>query len=260
MSRLILKVVVLLCILTALGGCTALLPQDDSRTPNEVSLNPSPAVQTGDFNYSGPIGLFGIGEGCVRNISVVLYDASETRIDSTYVGTLCFNDEAPKSKNISINATTQPVYIIIESPDFWDGNTPAYPTGLIRDPELDLYDAYPIEEQGQIRPQGVHQRTTANTTSLGYLTYSVAYTADDARTTRKLRNDVVELYVVGQADTAVFLANGFYAVENGVERGFGWESMERKTPGISEQDTNQILRTPNIVENHGPTSLVVGIR
>jgi len=154
------------CLLLVSGGCAALPIEHDSTPRSYAELNPRPAVQIGTFNYSGAISLSGVGDGCVRDIEVVMYDADENRIGSTAVGDLCYNDSAPQSKNVTLSATTQPVYIIIESPDFWDDDTVVKPSGLLRDPELDLYDEYPIEEQNQIRPRGVHQRTTANGTTV----------------------------------------------------------------------------------------------
>jgi len=166
MSQQMRAVVVVACLLLLSGGCVTLPIEGDSTPDRYAELTPRPAVETGAFNYSGAISLSGVGDGCVRDIEVVMYDADENRIGSTAVGDLCYNDSAPQSKNVTLSATTQPVYIIIESPDFWDDDTVVKPSGLLRDPELDLYDEYPIEEQNQIRPRGVHQRTTANGTTV----------------------------------------------------------------------------------------------
>lgn len=178
MNQSLLWCVAVLCLAIALGGCSAPLPQDDPH--NDARLTPTPDVQTGDFDYAGTIGFSGVGDGCVQNISIVLYDTNKNPIDRTHVGTLCYNGteateakyntSAPKSKSISINASTQPTYITVESPDFWDGNAPVKPSGLVRYSDRDVYDEYPIEEHGQIRPRGVHRRTTEERTTAGSIT------------------------------------------------------------------------------------------
>lgn len=157
--------VLLLFVLVSLGGCSGVL-QDDIGGPTEAGLTPPPKIQTGTFNYTGSVELAGPGDGCVRDIKVVLYDAATTPIKSVPVGTLCFDNASTKAKNISINSTEQPVYIVLESPDFWNGPTPASPGGYIRNPSNEIYDLYPIEEQGQVKPRGVHRQTTTGNSSI----------------------------------------------------------------------------------------------
>lgn len=143
------------CVVVLLAGCSS-VPEGNLGGPTEAGLSPPPQIQEGTFNYSGSVELTGIGNGCVHDIEVVLYDSGATYIKSVSVGTLCFDNTSTKSTNVRINSTTQPKYIIIESPEFWNESPPASPGGYIRNPSNDIYDEYPIEEQGQIKPRGVH--------------------------------------------------------------------------------------------------------
>lgn len=150
------------CVVLTLAGCSGDLGTPDEIEKHPVGLNPGPQPQSGDFNYTGNISLSGIGEGCVKNLSVSLYDGGADQIKSKFVGELCYNDNAPQSKNFTINSTVQPIYIIIESPDFWDGNRAAGPTGYVRRPNWTFYEGYPIQEQAQVKPRGEYASTVQN--------------------------------------------------------------------------------------------------
>jgi hypothetical protein len=186
MKQIVLPIITAL-LLVSLAGCSMVPSDQDPGGHSDVRLNPRPHVQSGNFSHTGPVGLSGVGDGCVRNVSIGLYYANETKILTKQVGDLCYNDQAPKSKNVTLNSAIQPKYIIIESSDFWDGETPAYPSGLIRIQNYDLYDEYPIEEQGQIKPRGVHSNESIqNHTRMGWSVIGlVALTAGFGLTTTR---------------------------------------------------------------------------
>lgn len=143
------------------AGCVDGLDRPDEVQKPPVELDPLPKPQTGTFTYSGIVGLFGIGEGCVENVRVSLYDSNADRIKSKQVGTLCFNNKSPQTKNFTISSTVQPIYIVTESPDFWTDDPVAAPVGAVRKPNNTFYDGYPIQEQGQIKPRGEYASTIA---------------------------------------------------------------------------------------------------
>jgi hypothetical protein len=142
-------------------GC-ALLPAD-SEPAFPVELSPQVEVQSGDLEYSGTIRAAGRGNGCIENTTIRLYTENKELIKSKEVGMLCYDQRAPRVRNVTLHSNTQPKYIIIESESFWEESPPAYPAGYVRIPEMNTYDEYPIEEQGQIEPRGVHEITSTTT-------------------------------------------------------------------------------------------------
>lgn len=160
MRRLRFMVVLAIGGLLLVSGCVFLPGGDDPRFG--VELTPID-VQTGDFDYSGQIRAGGNGRGCIENTTISLYTAEKERIKSKTVGRLCFDNQGPSVRNVTLHADTQPKYIIIESESFWDDPPPAYPGGYVRRSGWEIYDEYPIEEQGQIEPRGVHEITSTTT-------------------------------------------------------------------------------------------------
>jgi len=146
---------ILVCLLALSTGCLAYLPEDSSSERKDVALSKIPAIQQDDdFEYQGGIEAQAIGDGCISNLTVSMYSANLTRIGSVEVGKLCLDKESHQPKNLTLTAETQPAYIVIESPDFWDDQTVLAPGGYARNPESDLYSPYPITSQDQIKPTG----------------------------------------------------------------------------------------------------------
>lgn len=152
-------IVVCLVFLVLLGGCI-------EDTSGGIGLSPLPETQENEFRYDGQVKISGIGEGCFDNVRVDLYTADLKPIDTTHVGTLCYNDNAtPKAKNITITANTQPTYIIVESPDYWENETGPSPAGYAVRPDADYYDEYPLTRPDQIRPTGTYADPIRTNTS-----------------------------------------------------------------------------------------------
>jgi len=151
-----------LCVLALVitAGCIT-----SSVSGGEVSVSPGIKVQESEeFHYSGHILLSrqGVTQSCISNISVRLYDANQNLIKTKSVGSLCPDD--PRNRmSLSINASQQPTYIVIASPDFWTEDVPALPVGYVRSPDLNYYEQYPITSPEQIRPRGEYADTLTPT-------------------------------------------------------------------------------------------------
>lgn len=165
MSSSSLKVVFVLGLIVALSGCSMLFQPDEAKEKLHVQLNPPPKPQEGSFNYSGSVELPGIGDGCVRDIRISMYDANQEIISSYFVGDLCYSNETSQSRDIEINSTIQPKYIVVDSDDFWEESSNFSATGFVRNPDQTFYDSYSIEEPGQIKPtagnESINRKTVA---------------------------------------------------------------------------------------------------
>lgn len=162
MNRTYIIAIAVLLPVIATSGCME--PVDTGiGVDRDVYLSPTPTDESGEFQYNGTINITEIGDGCVRDVRVVLYDANTEVIDSKVVGDLCVGNESPSSRPISFQTETQPAYIVIRSPSFWQDQAPARGMGYARDPESELYDEYPVTNESQIKPRGSAAETAANT-------------------------------------------------------------------------------------------------
>jgi len=100
----------LLLILVSTAGCMQLFPGKPAPQRSEVGLNPAPAVQSGEFNYTGEVSLTGIGDECIEDVTVILYDEDLTKIEQQSVGDLCYGNNSTQPLNLS--TSTQPEYIV----------------------------------------------------------------------------------------------------------------------------------------------------
>lgn len=155
-----LTILVLVFALVAMPGCIYMLFGEPDTARPEVKLSPPPLPQTGDFNYSGEVGIYGVGEACVRDVRVILYDDNLTKIDEHAVGDLCLHNTSTKPLNISMS--TQPSYIVIRSPDVYGEDSPADAVGLARNTSNGFYDMYLLTDPDQIRPPNTTTETESN--------------------------------------------------------------------------------------------------
>lgn len=170
----------IVCSLVVFSGCIGIAPFDSGAPSIYVDFTPLPETQEDGFEYHGKAKLIGVGESCIENLSVAMYSANLTPLGSVDVGTLCYTNESPTSKNITLTSESQPAYIVFESPDFWDENGGPGPTGRVRNTELGYYKIYPIERPDQIKPTGdvadpvPTNNTTSNATLASILQHPVS--------------------------------------------------------------------------------------
>lgn len=149
--------VLALCLLASASGCI-----EDH--PTTVGLSPLPEVQTDGFHHEGRVELHGVGTGCAEDVTVSLYHANRTRIKTVSVGTLCYGNESPDHRNVTLDARTQPAYIVLRPSDDWKGSSGISPVGYVRQPNSTYYQDYPIQSRGQIEPRGTYaEPVTAGT-------------------------------------------------------------------------------------------------
>lgn len=172
--------VAIVCFLVVLSGCIGFDPFGSGASTIEVDFDPLPATQEDGFEYDGRVKLSGVGESCIENLSVTMYSANLTPMGTVDVGTLCYSNESPRGKDVTLTAETQPAYIVFESPDFWDDDGGPLPVGHVRDSNLGVYREYPIESPDQIKPTGdvadpvPTNNTTSNATLASVLQHPVS--------------------------------------------------------------------------------------
>lgn len=155
-----LTLLVLMLALVGTAGCIETFIGESTEYKPHVALNPSPAPQTGDFNFTGEIGIYGAGDACARDVRVILYDDNLTKIEEHSVGDLCLHNTSTKPLNIT--TSTQPSYIVIRSPSLYGDDPPARAVGMARNTTRAVYDKYILADPDQIRPGETDSETQSN--------------------------------------------------------------------------------------------------
>lgn len=105
-------------LLTSLAGC-AYLPSAGSIS---IDYDGAPERTAEGFRMQGHVEVDGTA-GPTRNftdVAVVLYDRNRSVIKRVELGTMSTDpDHYPYRRPVNITTTQAPVYILIESPDFW---------------------------------------------------------------------------------------------------------------------------------------------
>ncbi len=104
--------ILLVVLAVALAGCY--VPSDSQML---VGHTGTIGVTDSEFHMDGVIYIVGHpDQELYHGVSVRLYDDGETPMRSYSLGTIAAKEE----RNISINSTTIPSFVTIESQDFWD--------------------------------------------------------------------------------------------------------------------------------------------
>lgn len=104
-----------------LAGC-GLLPE---RGSYEVDFDGAPERTTDRFQMHGEVEIDSTTatERNFSDVSIVLYDQNESLIGRVPVGTLSTTPEHyPVGSSVNITDDHPPTYILIESPNFWNGD------------------------------------------------------------------------------------------------------------------------------------------
>lgn len=131
-----------------LSGCTY-----PAISHHEIDFDGTVERVDGTFRMDGQVEV-DIGTAPPQNFSdvaVVLYDSNRSAITEVPLGPMSTNSSiSPSRKSVNITSDTQPTFVVVESPDFWqdDLQTIAYHwTG-------DRYDRYFIgSDEEKFRPE-----------------------------------------------------------------------------------------------------------
>lgn len=133
-------VVVFVALMSVISGCST------SGSFHSVRFGPGEiAVEDGQFHMDGQIGV-GTGAAPHQNFSdvtVVLYDADKGVIERVSVGALSTSPSyGPTARTVNITTDRVPTYVVIDSRDFWTGQTEVHVEGY----ELvnGSYRSYPL--------------------------------------------------------------------------------------------------------------------
>lgn len=134
-------------VLAILGGCST------SATHHDVDFDGTIEVENNQFVMDGNVSL---GQGAApdatfENVTVVLYDENKTVIRRVPVGKLS-TTPPPLSQRINITTDTIPIYVVIESSDFWQSDTTVYVNGYKRPGDGGRYEEYSRANAGEKFP------------------------------------------------------------------------------------------------------------
>lgn len=116
------RVLVAIVVLVLVVGCTY-----PTQSHHEVHFDGSVERVNGSFQMQGQVDI-SVGAAPTRtftDVRVILYGQNETIVEQMPLGTMSTNASiAPRQRQVNITADRLPKYVLIESPDFWDGNLP----------------------------------------------------------------------------------------------------------------------------------------
>lgn len=134
---------VLLAGLLLLAGCA------DKQSHHTVGFGGNVTYTDGTFTMDGEVY---VNSGAAEpqtypNVTVVLYAANETRLDTIRLGTMSASNEsgeAPVRRFINVTRPYRPAYVVIESPGFWGEERPIPADAFEWEENLSFYDRYSV--------------------------------------------------------------------------------------------------------------------
>lgn len=116
------KVLVAIVAVILLAGCTF-----PSQSHHEIHFDGPVERVEGSFHMQGQVDI-SLGAAPHRNftdVQVVLYDQDQCVQNRVALGDMSTDPSvAPRQRAVNITTDDLPTYVLIESPDFWEGNLP----------------------------------------------------------------------------------------------------------------------------------------
>lgn len=133
---------VMLVLLIALAGCGGKAPN------HEVHFSGPVTYENSTFTMNGTVIVLDGTEPAQSfpDVSVVLYAANGTRLDTIPVGDMSARGDAPERRTVEFSRPYRPVYVVIESPGFWQDDQSVPVEAFHWSEKLSAYEDYSVND------------------------------------------------------------------------------------------------------------------